>query len=304
MQSGSETSPTLTVVFVNFNSARFLDRALASLAAAEPEEEIEKVVVDNASSDREPVRTVCARHGCRLLALARNLGYGAAANRGFRVARGRYLAVANPDLEFSAGSMSALVQLMTATPSCGAVSPQLVYPDGRPQASARRFPRLKFVLAGRRSIAARVFPSLSRAQEFQYQGIEQAQAPVPVEAVIGTCVLFRREALAAVNGFDERYFMFAEDLDICRRLGQAGWQVLLEPRVRVRHFYGGVRRRFRRFTEFHRLRALRQFFEQGQPRWFRGLLTLGFVAYLCVEEAAGLVGLGEFEYSWRGPVSS
>ncbi|MEO0086275.1 MAG: glycosyltransferase family 2 protein [candidate division WOR-3 bacterium] len=301
MQSGSETFPTLTVVFINFNSTRFLDQALASLAAAEPEAAIEKVVVDNASKDREEVKAVCTRHGCRLLALARNVGYGAAANRGFRVARGRYVAVANPDVEFSAGSMSALVRLMEATPGCGAVSPQLVYPDGTPQPSARRFPRLRFALAGRRSVTARLFPGLSRVQEFQYQGIEQAQAPVPVEAVIGTCVLFRREALAAVSGFDERYFMFAEDVDICRRLGQAGWQVLLEPRVKVRHFYGGVRQRFRRLTGFHRLRALRQFFEEDQPASLRALLTFGFVAYLCVTEAAGLVGLGEFEYSWRGP---
>jgi len=293
-------SPELSVVFVNFNSARFLDRALASLAAAESGSTAEAVVVDNASRDRAEVKALCARYNCRLLALARNLGYGAAANRGFRVARGRYLAVANPDLEFPVGSMSALVQLMDATPRCGAVSPQLVYPDGRAQASARRFPRLRFVLAGRRSIPARLFPGLSRARQFQYLGIERSPGPVEVEAVIGTCIVFRREALESAGGFDERYFMFAEDLDICRRLGRAGWQVLLEPRVTVRHFYGGVRRCFRRFTEFQRLRGLRQFFTQDRPAPARALLTLGFVAYLCVQEAAGLVGLGEFEYSWQG----
>jgi N-acetylglucosaminyl-diphospho-decaprenol L-rhamnosyltransferase len=291
--------PELSVVFVNFNSARFLDRALSSLATAETELAVEVVVVDNASSDRDYVRALCARHRCRLLALSRNLGYGPAANRGFGLARGRYVAVANPDLEFPVGSMSALVRLMDATPGCGAVSPQLVYPDGRPQASARRLPRLGYVLAGRRSPLARLLPGFTRAREFQYAGIEDSPCPVPVEAAIGTCVLFRREALASVRGFDERYFMFAEDLDICRRLGQAGWQVLIEPRVRVRHFYGGVRQRFRRFTEFQRLRALRQFLSQGRPAVEQALLTLGFACYLGLEEAAGLVGLGEFEYSWR-----
>ncbi len=292
-------SPELSVVFVNFNSARFLDRALASLAAAEPGSTIETVVVDNASRDRAEVRALCARHGCRLLALGRNMGYGAAANRGFRVSRGRYLAVANPDIEFPAGSMSALVRLMDTTPRCGAVSPQLVYPDGRAQASARRLPRLRFALAGRRSIPARLFPGLSGAREFQYLGIERSPRPVEVEAVIGACVVFRREALESVGGFDERYFMFAEDLDICRRLRRAGWQVLVEPRVRVRHFYGGVRQRFRRWTEFQRLRGLRQFFVEKRSAPVRALVTLGFVGYLCVLEAAGLVGLGEFEYSWQ-----
>jgi GT2 family glycosyltransferase len=196
--------------------------------------------------------------------------------------------------------MSALVRLLDQTPGCGAVSPQLVYPDGRAQASARRLPRLKYVLAGRRSPVGRLLPGLSRARDFQYLGIEHELGPVAVEAVIGTCVVFRRKAIEAVRGFDERYFMFAEDLDICRRLGRAGWQILLEPRVRVQHYYGAVRRQFRRLTEFHRLRALRQFFLDGRPLPVRAVLTLGFAAYLCLEEAAGLIGLEEFEYSWQG----
>ena len=98
--------PDLTIVFISYNSARLLGRALASLRAAEPRLQVETLVVDNASRDRVRLADVCRRHGARLLLLGRNAGYGAAFNRGYRHARGRYVAVANPDLVFSTPAMT------------------------------------------------------------------------------------------------------------------------------------------------------------------------------------------------------
>ncbi|MEO0005267.1 MAG: hypothetical protein ABIK49_04615, partial [candidate division WOR-3 bacterium] len=103
----------------------------------------------------------------------------------------------------------------------------------------------------------------------------------------------------AVKGFDETYFMFAEDLDICQRLRDQGWEVFLEPRANIIHHYGGVRRRFRRFTEFQRIKGLHRFFTQRAGKLKRVLLTVGFAGYYFVLEAVGLLGLGEFEYSWQ-----
>jgi len=292
--------PELTVVFVNHNSARFLDRALGSLRQSEPKLDIETIVVDNASCDRAELIELCRRHGARLLALARNAGYGAAANRGFGHARGRYAAVANPDLVFPSGAVAGLVRFLDDNPQAGVVSPQLVYPDGTPQPSCRRFPRMRYVLAGRRSPLSRLFPGFRPAREFLYSDAHRSEQPVDVEAVIGTFMVFRREALEQVEGFDERYFMFAEDLDICRRLRRAGWQVVLEPRVRVEHYYGGVRRQRRRFTEFHRIKALRRFFSRGKGLAANALLAVAFAGYLFASEASWLLGMGEFEYSWQG----
>lgn len=291
--------PDLTIVFINYNSARLLDRALSTLRDAEPRLRIETLVVDNGSRDRAELVAVCRRQGARLVLLGRNSGYGAAFNRGYAHARGRYVAVANPDLVFSSPAMTGLVRFLDEHPKAGAVSPQLRYPDGTPQPSARRFPRLRYVFAGRRSPLARVFPRYAPARDFLYADAHLAREPVPVEAVIGTLVAFRRSALDQVSGFDEGFFMYAEDMDVCRRLGQSGWGVYLDPRVTVEHFYGGVRRRFPQFGDYQRLKALMRYFCLGRDWPARLVLRAAFAAYLFLSEAGWLVGLMEFEYSWQ-----
>lgn len=293
------TRPDLTVIFINFNSARLLDRALSSLKAAEPDLPIETIAVDNASRDRDELVAVCRRHGARLLRLSRNLGYGTAFNRGYVHARGRYAAVANPDLEFSSPALSGVVRFMDTRPEVGAVSPQLYYGDGTPQPSARRYPRLRYLLAGRRSPLTRMFPRYAPARDFQYADAHRSSEPLAVEAVIGTLVVFRRAALDAVAGFDEGFFMFAEDLDICRRIRRAGWDVLLLPLFHVTHLYGAVRRQAPEFGDYQRLKALRRFFGLGAGAVARALLDVAFASYLAVSEAGWLVGLREFEYSWQ-----
>jgi N-acetylglucosaminyl-diphospho-decaprenol L-rhamnosyltransferase len=291
--------PDLTVIFINYNSAAFLDRALFTLRQVEPLLRFEALVVDNGSRDRAELVNVCQRRGARLLLLGRNLGYGAAFNRGYRHAGGRYVAVANPDLVFSTPVMTGLIGFMDGRPDVGAVSPQLRYPDGTPQPSARRLPRLRYILAGRRSPLARVLSSYSLARDFQYADAHLATSPVPVEAVIGTLVVFRRAALDQVAGFDEGFFMYAEDMDICRRIGRSGWGVYLEPRLVVEHFYGGVRRRFQQFGDYQRLKALMRYFNIDRAWPGRVALWVAFAAYLFVSEAGWFVGLREFEYSWQ-----
>ena len=291
--------PDLTIVFISYNSARLLERALATLRDAEPRLRVETLVVDNGSRDRAELVEVCRRQGARLVLLGRNVGYGAAFNRGYRHASGRHVAVANPDLVFSMPAMTALVAFMDEHPGAGAVSPQLRYPDGTPQPSARRLPRLRYILAGRRSPLARIFPRYAPARDFLYADAHMATDPIPVEAVIGTLVTFRRSALDQVSGFDEGFFMYAEDMDICRRLGRSGWGIYLDPRVTVEHFYGGVRRRFQQFGDYQRLKALMRYFTLSRGWPGRLALRAAFAAYLFLSEAGWLVGLREFEYSWQ-----
>lgn len=284
------------MVFVNHDSHLFLQKALASLKEAE---KIEIIVVDNASPDLDALQEICLRAGAVLLRARTNLGYGRAANAGLRLARGSCLAVANPDLVFSPGALTALAEFLQTHPQAGVVSPQLVYPDGTPQPSARRFPRLRYAFAGRRSFFTRWFPRYRLARDFLYAGLDQSDKPVTVEAVIGALMVFRREALEQVGGFDENYFLFGEDMDLCRRLWQAGWQVYLDPRVRVVHYYGGVRRTRWNFSEYHRVKGLWRFFCQGQSFWPRLALSFAFFGYLCLLQAGGAIGLREFEYSWQ-----
>ena len=299
--SSRAMSVKLSVVFVSYNSAVDLDRALASLRAGTRVPGLEVLVVDNASRDIEQVRAVTGRHRARLVTLRRNVGYGAAANRAAGFARGDYVAVANPDLVFRPGSVDLLVRFLDEHPDVGAVGPQFLYPDGTPQPSARRFPSLKYVLAGRRSPLARFSPRHRLAREFQYLGSETAGEPVAVEALVGAFTVFRRAAFESVHGFDERYFMFAEDMDICRRIG-VGWKLFVLPQARVVHMVGRARRQVRAFTEFHRLRSLRRFMREGCGAWQKGIVDVLFTGYLGMLLAGALVGLGEFEYSWQSRV--
>jgi GT2 family glycosyltransferase len=292
--------PKVSVIFVNYNSTGLLDGALRSLAAAEPGSAFEAIVVDNASADPVRLAATCRRHGARLVRLSRNVGIGAAVNRGMRHARGRYVAAANPDLLFEAGAVSRLVQVLQTTPDAGVVAPQFRYADGTIQPSARLLPRLRYVLSGRRSPLARVFPRALGRPAFLYSGIERSAGPVAVEAVIGAFMMFRREALEQAGRFDERYFMYAEDMDVCRRLDRAGWHAYVVPAARVTHLVGGVRKAHRALSEFHRLRSHRLYFLDGVTAARAAVLEFAFACYLALQCAAGLLGLSEFEYSWSG----
>ncbi len=296
---GNNSQPLVSFIFINYNSSDLLEHALATLFDCEPELDKEVIIVDNASSDRTHLKELLKIYPCRLVLLKKNIGYGGAANRGFSEARGKFVVVANPDIKFTPGAVSELVKFMEENPRAGLVSPQLFYADGTPQPSCRRFPRLRYIFAGRRSLLPRVFPAYNRSKEFLYMEVWRKSVPVEVEAVIGAFMLFRRDSFIAVSGFDERYFLFAEDMDICRRLREKGWQVFIDPNVKVIHYYGGVRRSWRRFSEFHRIKGLYRFFTQGENHLTRFLLFILFAGYFFLIEAAGVLGLWEFEYSWR-----
>lgn len=294
--------PELALVFVNYDSARWLKTALASVNQAAGALNLELVVVDNFSpgdKEQERLREFGREFGARVLLLGRNLGYGAAANRGVAHTRAELVAVCNPDVRFTPQSLSRLVEFIRFQPDAGVVSPQLYYPDGTPQPSCRRLPRLRYLLWGRRSPLVRMFPGQAPAREFLYLDVWQSAQPVEVEAVIGTVMVFRRSAFAAVGGFDQGYFMFAEDLDICDRLRRQGWRVFLEPQAKVIHYYGAVRRRWRRWTEYQRVRGLYRFFIQRSRFPISPVLSALFAGYYFGLEALAVAGLGEFEYSWQ-----
>lgn len=286
----------LTIVFVSHNSARDLDQALASLTKTTPGLRARVVVVEN-GADRAATRAVCARFGAGLIEPSHNLGYGRAANLAADGIKTEYLAIANPDLVFLPDTVHKLVEFMDRNPTVGVAAPQLLYPDGRPQPSARRRPGFRYAFAGRRSPLARWCAPGRTACRFQYLGSEHRREPLPVDAVVGAFMLFRRRAFESVGGFDPEFFMFAEDVDVCLRLAPH-WEVCLLPTARLVHALGSSRKRARAFTEFHRLRSLRRLFRRGYTPVLGPLIDLLFAGYLALLMGLGTAGLGEFEYSW------
>ncbi|MEW6756070.1 MAG: glycosyltransferase family 2 protein [Candidatus Latescibacterota bacterium] len=224
-------APDVTVVVVHHRTPRLLEQCLAHLQACPPRARLETLVVDNASPDRQ-VAPAAARFGqVRFHRNARNLGFAAACNQGLRLGQGRSCLLLNPDVRIDGPAIDGLVELLDRHPEAGVAAPRLTHLDGSLQFSCRRFPSLRAVLL--RGLHLR---RLAPGAVDRYLMADWDHATYrAVDWVIGACVLVRRAAVEAVGGFDEGFFLYYEDVDLCFRLGQAGWTVLYDPRLTVSH---------------------------------------------------------------------
>ena len=198
------------------------------------------VVVENGNG--EAARTVLAEHDLEavpLLVTGRNLGYGAGANRGLAALEsGQYVLVCNPDLVVHPGALETLARALDGHRDWAIVGPRILTPEGVAYPSARLFPP-PWVAAGHAllGLAFRDNPFTRR-----YRTPEMHSNMAEVDWVSGACFLARRQVLEDLGGFDERYFMFAEDMDLCWRAGRAGWRIGFEPGAIVTHHEGISRR--------------------------------------------------------------
>ncbi|HVB84173.1 MAG TPA: glycosyltransferase family 2 protein [Rhodanobacteraceae bacterium] len=251
------TSIVVVVADSGGDALACVEAALASAAA------VELIVVDNASRDGVPEALACACAGdarVRLLRNGANLGFGAAVNRGAALAQGDVLLVLNPDCRLERDSVARLRAELAAQPRAGLIGAVVCDIDGRPDRNAfRRDPLLARALATFRARA------LGRGDAAAAGGVH-GEGPMPtasvaVEAVSGALMLLPKAVFDAVGGFDEGYFLHCEDLDLCRRVRDAGYAVLLAGGVRVLHARGGSSRRRPLFVSWHKHR--------GMWRWFR-----------------------------------
>jgi N-acetylglucosaminyl-diphospho-decaprenol L-rhamnosyltransferase len=223
------------VAVVTHNSAADLERFLPGQAALARGLDVPLVVVDNGSADRtlELIRACDVEP--LLVAWPDNRGYAAAVNAAVASAGERDVLLLNPDVEApSASAVRALVDFAAAHSRAAVVAPRLVYADGSPQPSARRFPSLLAMLGSVDGVA-RLAPA--RRSYEHYLAPSWASAETTVDWVIGAAMLLDRKAFDAVGGWDERFFLYMEDADYCRRCWRAGLEVWLLPSVSVRHGY-------------------------------------------------------------------
>lgn len=227
------TRPDVSVVIVSWNTRALTLACLASLPAAARAHTVEVWVVDNASTDGS---VDAIRHTCpdvQVLANAGNLGFAAANNQGLARTSGRYVLLLNSDTVAPPGAIDTLVRFADAHPRAGVVGPRLVNPDGSYQSGPTPFPSfwtetLAVTGIGRRLISA-AYPSVSSAR---------ALAAQQADFVGGACMLARREAVDAVGGLDDGYFMYSEEPDWCWRMRRAGWEVWYTPDAEIIHVGG------------------------------------------------------------------
>lgn len=225
----------LTVVTVTYSPGSHLDRFLSSLTVA-TDLPLEVVLADNGSTDGTPEEALARYPGTRLVRNGANLGYGTAVNRAVAtVAADReYVLVANPDVVWGPGSIDALLEAAARWPHAGTLGPMIRDPDGSVYPSARRLPSL--VRGGMHAVVGFVWKTNPWTRSYRQERLEPGERPVGW--LSGSCLLLRRKAFDAVGGFDERYFMYMEDVDLGDRLGRAGWLNVYVPGSEILHDKG------------------------------------------------------------------
>ncbi len=292
--------PKISVLLINYDSQDLMLMSLRSLFPDGVPDNTEVLVVDNASKEGLPLKVVQEFPRTRLFISEENLGFAKAANFGIRESRGKYVILVNPDTLGRADTVDKLVRFMDDHPEAAGVAPQAYYMTGEFQPVARRFITIGYVFFGRRSAFHRLMPNNPFTRRYLYLDIEGATEPIEVEAVIGAFVCFRRKAFLEVGGFDERFFFYAEDIDLCKRLQEKNWRLFLLPDAKIIHLYGGSRRKIHLFSEYHRMKAFYKFFSKHfwQLRLGNPMLGLGLVGMVGAMMFSALFGAEPKEPSW------
>ncbi|MGH9068410.1 MAG: glycosyltransferase family 2 protein [Acidimicrobiales bacterium] len=272
--SGGGDEPTVPVggrvgaVVVNYNAGHHLLACIHSLRA---EGVGEVVVVDNGSADGSVRSLVRADPEVVVVDPGRNLGYGAGVNRGLAAGGAEMVLVANPDIVVAPGTVAALVESLDARREVGLVGPRVEEPDGTLYPSARTFPSLTDSIG--HGFVGLVAPGNPWSRRYKMAAWDHCEAR-EVDWVSGACFLARRALLDALGGFDESYFMYSEDVDLCWRAARAGWRVTYQPAATVTHVQGvsAEHHPYRMIVAHHR--SLLRFAARSTAGWQRALLPV------------------------------
>lgn len=264
------------VAIISYNTWEHLRACLATVTAETPSE---IVVVDNASSDCSAAMVETQYPPVILQVNKTNVGYGAAANQAIARCRAKYILLLNPDTRLRPGTLAVLNRYLDQNPRAAIVGPRLVEEDGTLQASCYPFPTplntffensKTAVFLGRR--IRRHVPVLRNL----YLRTWAHDQPKVVPWIKGAALAIRRTAFEAVRGFDESYFMYFEDADLCYRLKTAGWEVHFTPESTVVHAGGASTWKYRTEMNVRLLTSTLRFYE----RHASGLSFVGAVLFV------------------------
>ena len=278
----------MRVVVVTYSPGAALTEFLTSLSTATTAP-YDVVLADNGSTDGAPESAVGP--GVELLRTGGNLGYGRAANAGAAGSAADWLVVANPDVVWSPGSLDLLLDAGARWPSAGCLGPAIRTPDGQLYPSARAFPSLGRGIG--HALCGWWWPGNPWTRSYR------AEVGRPVEGptgwLSGSCMLLRRSAFEAVDGFDPSYFMYCEDMDLCRRIAEFGFRNVYVPSAVVTHSGGHATSRVAAAMVAEHHRALYRYLSRQYAGTRYALLRVALAAGLFLRYllARGVKSVGE-----------
>ncbi len=271
---------------VNHNAGHALIECVCSFRAEAVEE---LIVVDNASTDGSADALALAQPDVQIVRSEKNLGYGAGANLGLAEIASEMVLVSNPDVALHPGALGVLAGALAADPMLAITGPRIEEPDGSRYPSARRFPSIAD--AAGHVVLGTFLPGNRFTRRYRMDELDTTSA-IEVDWVSGACFMARRRVLSELGGFDESFFMYVEDVDLCWRAHRAGWGVAYIPEAVVTHLRGvsTSRHPYRMMLEHHR--SAFRFARRSYRGWRRAalpgvavLLALRF-AVACAKQVA------------------
>jgi len=243
----------LSIILLNYKQSGLLRQSIRGIVNSQPGLNYEIIVVDNNSNDGSlsMVTNLFSEEFVRKMELASgqkiivppiitiqseiNGGFGYGHNLGIKKARGKYILILNPDIAVAAGVFEKMFEFIEGHSEIGIIGPKLIYPDGSIQDSCRRFPTsltpiYRRTVFGRLPFAKKVTDNYLMA-DFDHDSVQE------IDWLFGACLMIRKSILDEVGFFDERFFMYFEDLDLCRRFWERGFKVVFLPTVELVHYH-------------------------------------------------------------------
>lgn len=230
---------TLSVIIVSWNVKALLERCLDSVFQNTRDLETEVLVADNNSQDGSPEyleELAKSRKNLKIILNKRNLGFARANNLALQQAKGEFILFLNPDTEIIGDACQKAIQEMREKGDLGIVGAQLIDPEGKIQSSVRSFPNIGNQLMLLLKLHY-LFPKSGIVRDYFQTGRDYERTG-EVDQVAGAFMLIKKEIIEKMGTFDERFHLWFEDVDLCRRMKEAGYKVIYYPRAKILH-YGG-----------------------------------------------------------------
>jgi len=268
----------LSIIIVNYNTKEFLTNCISAIYKTPPAYPFELIVVDNASEDGICKFLSDKFPEVEIIENDLNVGFAKANNQGLRKAKGEYILFLNPDIVPQPEAIDKLLEFTMQKKDAGCVGGKLLNPDGSLQFSCRRFPTFSNVLFARRALFTKFFPNNRMSRNYLMTDLEGEKVQ-EVDWVTGACMMIRKETLERISGFDEDYFLFVEDVDLCYKLKKANLFTYYLPDAKFFHFRGVSTDRFwKKSLKEHNFGMYKFFVKHYKPVLpLKGILYFGLI---------------------------